>query len=163
MPPDAPQQTISYLARRFSEAGVQLNSRNGQNFLLHLNLLRLAVDRAQISPQDVILEVGAGTGSLTALLAARAAAVVSVEIDPQLWQLASEELVRFENVVLLNQDALKSLDASLAYHLFKNISLTLDGVNLTEEEVTQFASDRFRPRAVYDNGRYFFAGIRWRS
>jgi iron complex outermembrane receptor protein len=75
----------------------------------------------------------------------------------------SEFFVTFDRSTRLNQAELKSLDASLAYNVFRNISLTLDGVNLTEEEVTQFATDRFRPRAVYDNGRYFFAGIRWRS
>ncbi len=75
----------------------------------------------------------------------------------------SEFFVTFDRSTRLNQGELESLDASLAYNVFRNISLTLDGVNLTEEELTQFASDRFRPRAVYDNGRYFFAGIRWRS
>lgn len=75
----------------------------------------------------------------------------------------SEFFVTFDRSTRLNQEELRSLDASLALNVFSNISLTLDGVNLTEEEVTQFASDRFRPRAVYDNGRYFFAGIRWRS
>jgi iron complex outermembrane receptor protein len=75
----------------------------------------------------------------------------------------SKFFVTFDRSTRLNQDELKSLDASLAFNLFRNLSLTLDGVNLTEENVTQFASDRFRPRAVYDNGRYFFAGIRWRS
>ena len=75
----------------------------------------------------------------------------------------SEFFVTFDRSTRLNQEELKSLDASLAFNVFRNISLTLDGINLTEEEVTQFASDRFRPRAVYDNGRYFFAGIRWRT
>src|SRR5262245_40659137 len=75
----------------------------------------------------------------------------------------SKFFVTFDRSTRLNQDALKSLDASLAFNLFRNLSLTLDGVNLTNEEITQFASDRFRPRAVYDNGRYFFAGIRWRT
>jgi iron complex outermembrane receptor protein len=75
----------------------------------------------------------------------------------------SKFFVTFDRSTRLNQEELRSLDASLAFNLFANLSLTLDGVNLTEEEVTQFASDRFRPRAVYDNGAYFFAGIRWRN
>jgi iron complex outermembrane receptor protein len=75
----------------------------------------------------------------------------------------SEFFVTFDRSTRLNQEELRSLDASLAFNVFRNLSLTLDGVNLTEEEVTQFASERFRPRSVYDNGRYFFAGIRWRN
>ena len=56
----------------------------------------------------MVLEVGTGTGSLTALLAQRAAAVVTVEVDPQMFQLASEELHRFDNVVMLQVDALQN-------------------------------------------------------
>lgn len=74
----------------------------------------------------------------------------------------SEFFVTFDRSTRLNQESLKSLDLSLAFHLFNNFTFTLDGVNLTNEEVRQFASDRFRPRAAYDNGRYFFAGVRWK-
>lgn len=75
----------------------------------------------------------------------------------------SEFFVTFDRSTRLNQDELKSLDASLSFNVFRNVALTLDGVNLTNEKVTQFATDRFRPRATYDNGRYFFAGIRLRN
>ncbi|MCR4412843.1 MAG: 16S rRNA (adenine(1518)-N(6)/adenine(1519)-N(6))-dimethyltransferase RsmA, partial [Thermoguttaceae bacterium] len=47
-----------------------------------------------------------GTGSVTALVAARAAAVVTVEVDPALFQLASEELHALEHVHMVNADAL---------------------------------------------------------
>jgi len=75
----------------------------------------------------------------------------------------SEFFVTFDRSTRLNQDALKSLDASVAFNLFRGLSLTLDGVNLTDEKIVQFASDRFRPRAVYDNGRYYFIGFRFQS
>ncbi len=42
------------------------------------------------------------------------------------------------------------------------MALTLDGVNLTNEEIVQYATDTFRPRAVYDNGRTYFAGVRFK-
>jgi 16S rRNA (adenine1518-N6/adenine1519-N6)-dimethyltransferase len=92
--------------RRFEEAGIRPTARHGQNFLIDLNLLDLLVRAAEIGPKDVVLEVGAGLGSLTTRLAERAAAVVSVEIDPRMHQLASEELAGASNVSLLNQDAL---------------------------------------------------------
>ena len=56
----------------------------------------------------VILEIGAGTGSLTVRLAERAAAVVSVELDGQLVKLAAEQLKSSSNVTLLQQDALRN-------------------------------------------------------
>jgi 16S rRNA (adenine1518-N6/adenine1519-N6)-dimethyltransferase len=107
--PGAPQnQTLSYLMRRFQEAGVHPKNRHGQNFLIDLNLLRLLVDAAQLGPEDVVLEVGAGTGSLTVQMAPLVARVVSVEIDPQMHQLASESVVDCDNVRLLRLDALKN-------------------------------------------------------
>ena len=94
--------------RRFAEVGIHPRTRHGQNFLIDLNLLQLLADTAQLDKRDVVLEVGTGTGSLTALLAERAAEVVSVELDSQMHLLASEELVDVPNVTLLNQDALRN-------------------------------------------------------
>jgi len=104
----SPRQTVSFLIRRFREAGIRPNTRHGQNFLVDLNLVHLLAQSADVGPEDVVLEVGTGTGSLTALLAERAAAVVTVEIDSQLHQLAAEELIDFDNVTMLRQDALKN-------------------------------------------------------
>jgi 16S rRNA (adenine1518-N6/adenine1519-N6)-dimethyltransferase len=101
-------QTLSYLVRRFQEVGIRPATRQGQNFLIDNNLQRLLVDTAAVGPRDVVLEVGTGTGALTALIAERAAAVVTVEISQHLYELASEELIHAENVTMLRQDALAS-------------------------------------------------------
>jgi 16S rRNA (adenine1518-N6/adenine1519-N6)-dimethyltransferase len=102
-----PQQTLTFLKQRFEQVGLKLQSRHGQNFLIDLNLLRIIADAAQLSPDDVVLEVGTGVGSLTGLVAPQVAHVVTVEIDPRLAQLASEELIQFSNVTLLQVDALR--------------------------------------------------------
>lgn len=102
------RQTQSFLIQRFAEVGISPKTRHGQNFLIDLNLLDLLFETARVGPRDVVLEVGTGTGSLTAKLAAAAAAVVSVELDPQMHQLASEELLDFDNVKLMRRDALKN-------------------------------------------------------
>lgn len=104
--PAPTHQTISYLARRFAEVGIRPYARHGQNFLIDLNLQKLIVDSAGLTPDDVVLEVGTGTGALTALAAERAAAVVTVEIDERLYQLAREELLGMPNVVMVFRDAL---------------------------------------------------------
>jgi 16S rRNA (adenine1518-N6/adenine1519-N6)-dimethyltransferase len=102
------RQTLTFLQKRFEETGVRPQNKHGQNFLIDLNLLTILFEAANVTRDDVILEVGTGTGSLTALLAQQAAAVVTVEIDPAMFQLASEELHRFDNVVMLHADALKN-------------------------------------------------------
>ncbi len=101
------RQTLSYLNRRFAEAGLQPQTKFGQNFLIDLNLVQLIADTADLSRRDVVLEVGTGMGSLTGLMAAKAGHVVTVEIDPQLALLAETEFESFENVTLMQQDVLK--------------------------------------------------------
>ncbi len=101
-------QTKSFLIDRFREMGIQPATRHGQNFLIDLNLQRLLVESGQLGPEDVVLEIGTGTGSLTAMMAQQAAAVITVEIDGHLFELASELLLDMPNVTMLQHDALRN-------------------------------------------------------
>jgi 16S rRNA (adenine1518-N6/adenine1519-N6)-dimethyltransferase len=100
------RQTKTFLMERFREMGIEPTTRHGQNFLIDLNLQRLIADAAELSRDDVVLEVGTGTGALSALMAERAGAVVTVELDAHLFELASEQLFDLPNVTMLRQDAL---------------------------------------------------------
>src|SRR5262245_11674479 len=102
------RQTQSFLIERMKEAGIRPQGQHGQNVLVDLNLLALLVRTADPGPKDVVLEIGTGLGSLTGRVAQLAAAVVTVEIDPRLFALASEELAGLSNVTMLQQDALKN-------------------------------------------------------
>jgi 16S rRNA (adenine1518-N6/adenine1519-N6)-dimethyltransferase len=103
-----PRQTKTFLLERFREMGIRPATRHGQNFLIDLNLVQLIVDAAELTKDDVVLEVGTGTGSLTAMIAERAAAVITVEIDAHLFELASEQLIDLPNVTMLHLDALRN-------------------------------------------------------
>ncbi|MEM9588296.1 MAG: 16S rRNA (adenine(1518)-N(6)/adenine(1519)-N(6))-dimethyltransferase RsmA [Planctomycetota bacterium] len=114
------RQTASYLSHRLAAAGLRPVSRYGQNFLIDLNLVELIARSAELRPNDLVLEIGTGVGSLTRLLADQAGAVLSVEIDANLHRLAQEELGDRPNVKLLQGDALRnknSLRADLVDHL----------------------------------------------
>ena len=95
--------------QRFLESeGVSPNHRRGQNFLIDLNLMQILIDSASLHSNDVVLEVGCGTGSLTEEIAQRAGKVISVEINPVLLKIASKQLEQFDNVEFINTDILES-------------------------------------------------------
>ncbi len=104
-------QTKQDIERLLAGAGTTPKHRLGQNFLIDLNLMRLLVDEAHIHQQDVVLEVGPGTGSMTEALAERAGRVIAVEYDPPLARIVSTQLKPFANVILFNRDVLENKNA----------------------------------------------------
>lgn len=100
------RQTTAYLKDLFKQVGFTIDARRGQNFLVDLNLLDLLERSAGVTPADVVLEVGSGTGALTERLARAAGRVVTVEIDPRLAQLARERVIDCDNVCLVERDVL---------------------------------------------------------
>jgi 16S rRNA (adenine1518-N6/adenine1519-N6)-dimethyltransferase len=102
------RQTLSYLRNLFEQRGIRPKSKLGQSFLIDLNLLDLLLRSAQLTREDLALEVGSGTGSLTARLADQAGAVLSVELDTAFAALAAEAVAGRENVTLLHADILKN-------------------------------------------------------
>jgi len=100
-------QTLSEIQQLLAARDIKPNRRLGQNFLIDGNLMWMVVDSAELdASRDVVLEVGAGTGSLTTMLAERAARVVTVETDRRLAAILDEVLAGFGNVELLATDAL---------------------------------------------------------
>lgn len=113
--------------QRFREMGIQPATRHGQNFLIDLNLQQMIVDTAELDERDVVLEVGTGTGALTELMAQKAASVITVEIDGHLFELASELLLPYDNVVMLKQDALRNKNSfapEVLAHIEKQLSVS---------------------------------------
>ncbi len=102
-----PRQTLGYLRNLLQSRGISPRNKLGQNFLIDLNVLDLIVRSAELSKEDLVLEVGSGTGTLTGRLAEQAGAVVSIEIDPSFHQLTKELLAYRSNVRLLHGDALR--------------------------------------------------------
>lgn len=101
-------QTKRQIRDLLSSAGVSPNKRLGQHFLIDLNLLRLLVDSANIQKEDVVLEVGCGTGSMTEALAGKAGRIIAVELDRNLSEIAGKQLLDAENLQLINADILES-------------------------------------------------------
>jgi len=85
----------------------------GQNFLVDNSALEKVIDAAKVFPQDEVLEIGSGLGSLTRFLAASAARVVAVELDHHLIPILEDVLGSAGNVELIQADILKLDPASI--------------------------------------------------
>ena len=101
-----PGQSKAEIRALLAGAGLAPRHRYGQNFLIDLNLMRKLVDTAEVCAEDVILEVGSGTGSLTELLLERGARVVAVEIDHGLQRLLRDRLGNHPLFTLIQADVL---------------------------------------------------------
>jgi 16S rRNA (adenine1518-N6/adenine1519-N6)-dimethyltransferase len=102
------RQTRTHIGELLSRHGLRPRHDLGQNFLIDLNLLEFLVVQAELGPTDLVLEVGSGTGSLTAQLAAQAGAVISVEVDSRMQQLTAKAVEGFSNVTLIGGDVLEN-------------------------------------------------------
>lgn len=81
--------------------------RFGQSFLIDNDLLQKLPFYASVSDSDVVLEIGAGLGFLTRLLAQKCRKVVAVEIDSKLVKILKEHLHDLRNIELIEGDVLK--------------------------------------------------------
>ena len=79
----------------------------GQNFINDDHLLSKIVAAAEVSAEDVVIEIGPGAATLTAALAKKAKQVIAVEIDKDLYPIINERMAEFENFELVGGDAMK--------------------------------------------------------
>jgi 16S rRNA (adenine1518-N6/adenine1519-N6)-dimethyltransferase len=101
-------QTKTDIQRLLAGAGVEPNKRLGQHFLIDLNLMELLLSNANITENDIVLEVGSGTGSLTSELVRRAGKVIAVECDDALAEITRQHLRNAKNIEVVNADVLES-------------------------------------------------------
>lgn len=92
------------------ECGFRFNKGLGQNFLTDGNLLNAIVTDAGVTKDDVIVEIGAGAGTLTAALAKQAKKVYAFEVDRNLAPVLNVTLDGLDNVELYYEDILKMTD-----------------------------------------------------
>ncbi len=79
----------------------------GQNFLIDTSVLERIISSAEITKDDMVLEIGPGIGTMTQYLCEAAREVVAVEIDKNLIPILEDTLSAYDNVTVLNEDILK--------------------------------------------------------
>ncbi|MCD8300355.1 MAG: 16S rRNA (adenine(1518)-N(6)/adenine(1519)-N(6))-dimethyltransferase RsmA [Clostridiales bacterium] len=124
----------------------------GQNFLVDPGVLEGIVEAAEIYPEDLVIEIGPGIGTLTQYLCVAAGQVVAVEIDKLLMPVLEETLRGYHNVEVINEDILKvdidriveeknegrpvKIVANLPYYITTPIIMTLLERHIPFESIT---------------------------
>ena len=98
-----PQETIAVLQKY----NFNFQKKFGQNFLIDTHVLDKIIAAAQITKEDMVLEIGPGIGTMTQYLCENAREVVAVEIDKNLIPILEDTLSGYDNVSLINGDILK--------------------------------------------------------
>ncbi|WP_251386688.1 16S rRNA (adenine(1518)-N(6)/adenine(1519)-N(6))-dimethyltransferase RsmA [Mediterraneibacter agrestimuris] len=105
-----PQNTIAVLQKY----DFTFQKKFGQNFLIDTHVLDKIIRSAEITKDDMVLEIGPGIGTMTQYLACAAGKVVAVEIDKALIPILEDTLDGYNNVQIINEDVLKIDIAKLA-------------------------------------------------
>ena len=100
----------------------------GQNFLINENIVDGIVENAEVSKEDLIIEIGPGLGTLTSRLLEKAGRVICIELDKRMVNIITERFSLYENFEVLFQDVLK-------VDLQKLISENLEKYNLKQAKV----------------------------
>jgi len=87
--------------------GFKPRKRLGQHFLVDEGVLERILSAAELSPGDIVVEIGPGLGILTEGLAKQGARVIAVEVDAKLVSLLKKRLTGFPDVRIVRADILK--------------------------------------------------------
>ncbi len=98
-----PRETRAILKKH----GFTIQKKYGQNFLIDAHVLEKIIEAADIGPDDFVLEIGPGIGTMTQYLAEAAREVAAVEIDRLLIPILEETLAAYSNVTIIHNDILK--------------------------------------------------------
>ncbi len=86
---------------------IKPRKRMGQNFLIDSDVLDKQIVHADLQRTDIVLEIGAGIGTLTRRLADYAKKIIAVEKDPRLLVILKEQCANYDNVEIIHDDILQ--------------------------------------------------------
>lgn len=89
------------------ENNITANKNLGQNFLINEDVVDSIVENAEITKNDLVIEIGPGLGTLTSRLLEKARKVICVELDRKMIAILEKRFKLYENLELINEDILK--------------------------------------------------------
>ena len=108
-----------YILKKY---GITANKSLGQNFLINEEVVSGIVTKAEISREDLVIEIGPGLGTLTKELLERAGKVIAIELDKRMLEILTDRFNLYSNFELINEDVLKvDLNKLIEENLNSNI------------------------------------------
>ena len=98
---------------------ITANKKLGQNFLVDENVVDSIVDSAEVTKEDLVIEIGPGLGTLTKRLLDRAGKVICIELDHKMINILENRFKLYDNIEIINEDVLK-IDLNKLIELNKN-------------------------------------------
>lgn len=86
---------------------IKANKSLGQNFLINDEVIEKTINAANITKQDLVIEIGPGLGTLTSLLLEKAKKVIAIELDNRMVKILEERFNLYSNFEIIHQDVLK--------------------------------------------------------
>ena len=139
----------------------------GQNFLVDDETVDGIVEAAQVSKDDLIIEIGPGLGTLTKELLERAGKVICIELDKRMIDILQDRFALYDNFEVINDDVLKvdlkeliskekirnaKIVANLPYYITTPIIMKLLEDRLDIETITVMIQKEVADRLVTDPG-----------
>jgi len=145
---------------------ISANKSLGQNFLINDEVVEAIVDKAKISNDDLVIEIGPGLGTLTKELLEKAGKVIAIELDTRMIEILTDRFKLYDNFELINEDVLKvdlnkliqenlstglktaKIVANLPYYITTPIIMKLLEENLNIESITVMIQKEVADRLI---------------
>ena len=161
-------QETKFIMKKYN---ITANKSLGQNFLVSEEAVESIVNSANITKEDLIIEIGPGLGTLTQRLLEKAGKVICIELDTRMVNIITERFSLYNNIEIINQDVLKvnlqeliknekennnlkkaKVVANLPYYITTPIIMKLLESNLGLESITVMVQKEVAERLIAKPG-----------
>ena len=157
-------EETNFILRKYN---IRANKSLGQNFLINQSVVDKIVNSANITKEDLIIEIGPGLGTLTKELLEKAGKVICIELDKRMVEILKDRFSLYKNFEIINEDVLKvdlntiissenktcKIVANLPYYITTPIIMKLLESKLNIESITVMIQKEVAERLIAEPGQ----------